>query len=52
MSSSLLPLKRMRTAASGTSNNPLSPKKGGIQLICNQVSWMHQILKLTLVGSL
>ena len=52
MSSSLLPLKRMRTAASGTSNNPLSPKKGGIQLICNQVSWMHQILKFALVGSL
>ena len=52
MSSSLLPLKRMRTAASGTSNNPLSPKKGGIWLICNQVGWMHQILKLALVGSL
>lgn len=52
MSSSLLPLKRMRTAASGTSNNPLSPKKGGIRLICNQVGWMHQILKPALVGSL
>lgn len=52
MRSSLLPLKRMRTAASGTSNNPLSPKKGGIRPICNQVGWMHQILKLALVGSL
>lgn len=49
MSSSLLLLKRMRTAASGTSNNPLSPKKGGIQLICNQVIWMHQILKFSIV---
>lgn len=52
MCSSLLPLKRMRTAASATSNNLLSPKKGGIRLICNQVGWMHQILKLALVGSL
>lgn len=52
MSSSLLPQKRMRTAASGTSNNPLSPKKGGIRLIYNQVGWMHQILKLVLVGLL
>ena len=42
-------LRRMRIAASGTSNNPLSPKKGSIWLICNQVSWMHQILRFSIV---